>query len=98
MENEEKQSLFYHRLIESFKYAYSIRGKLGDEQFEDMREIMAKLNNESFINAIRNEISDLKTNPSEFYGSILSAEDKGTTHLSVLANGDAVALSSTVNI
>ena len=59
---------------------------------------MNKLTNESFINAVRTKIKSDKTFESSYYGDIFFKEDKGTTHLSVLANGDAVSLSSTINL
>lgn len=58
---------------------------------------MAKLKDEDYIAKIRSEISDYHTFPSSYYSNITYQEDHGTTHVSIIADGDAVAFTSTIN-
>lgn len=99
-DSKQQESLFYHRLIEAFKHAFAIRSKLGDEAYEDIDNVLKQLKDENFLNKIRSKINDNRTYSFGYYESLHSSkEDHGTTHLSVLAqNGDAVSLSSTINI
>ena len=100
-ENFKEASLFYHRLLETFKHAFAARSMLGDENYEEVESVLKKLNNENFINTIRSKICDNQTFNRNYYEAMyLNEEDHGTTHLSVLdgVTGDAVALSSTINI
>ncbi|EFN71634.1 Gamma-glutamyltranspeptidase 1 [Camponotus floridanus] len=93
--------LTYHRMVETFKYAYALRTDLGDGAFVDMTEIIKNLTSSSFARAIRKKISDEKTwqDPQQYGSSIhAGAEDHGTAHVSVLTeNGDAVSVTSTIN-
>ena len=58
---------------------------------------MAKLKDENYISKIRDEINSYHTFPSPYYSNITFKEDHGTTHISIVANGDAVAFTSTIN-
>lgn len=93
---------FYHRIVEAFKYAYARRTHLGDPLYVgDAYELVKKLTNAKYAKTLREEVDDWKTsNNVTFYGANYSvAEDHGTAHISVLApNGDAVAVTSTVNL
>ncbi|XP_014477461.1 PREDICTED: gamma-glutamyltranspeptidase 1-like isoform X1 [Dinoponera quadriceps] len=93
--------LTYHRMIETFKYAYALRTNLGDRNFVDMTEIMKNLTSKSFARQMREKISDDRTwQDTRHYGSLIGAgfEDHGTAHVSVLAqNGDAVSVTSSIN-
>nr|XP_012235938.1 PREDICTED: gamma-glutamyltranspeptidase 1-like [Linepithema humile] len=94
-------TLTYHRMIETFKYAYALRTNLGDGAFVDMTEITKNLTSKDFARAIRKKISDNRTwHDPRHYGCSIGAgvEDHGTAHVSVLAqNGDAVSITSTIN-
>lgn len=92
--------LTYHRMIETFKYAFALRTNLGDGAFVDMTEITRNLTSKSFARSIRGKIDDTKTwQDPRHYGSptYANVEDHGTAHVSVLANGDAVSATSTIN-
>ncbi|XP_012061163.1 PREDICTED: gamma-glutamyltranspeptidase 1-like [Atta cephalotes] len=93
--------LTYHRMIETFKYAFALRTKLGDGTFIDMTEIIRNLTSKSFARSIREKIDDTRTwQDPQHYGSPVYAnvEDHGTAHVSVLTqNGDAVSVTSTIN-
>lgn len=90
--------MFYHRLTETFKHAYAKRSKFGDEDFIDMSQMYSNLNNDTYIDEIRSKIKDDKVFPQNYYNGASFKDNKGTAHISILGpNGDAVALTSTVN-
>jgi gamma-glutamyltranspeptidase / glutathione hydrolase / leukotriene-C4 hydrolase len=98
----DEQTRFYHRLIESFKYGFAKRTFMGDENFvNNMNEFYYNLtNNTQYIDEIRLKILNSNyTHPSHCYDSDKNEvkSDHGTTHLSLIAGNDAVALTSTVN-
>jgi gamma-glutamyltranspeptidase/glutathione hydrolase/leukotriene-C4 hydrolase len=98
LNNKQDSEIFYHRLIETFKHAFYQRSLLGDENYENMTEIIKKLQSEDFINDLRSKIVDFKTFPSSYYGKSMGKDSHGTTHVSVYANGDAVSLTSSINV
>ena len=62
---------------------------------------MTNLTSIDYINSIRSLINDeLTNNTYEYYGAeFYQPEDHGTSHMSILApNGDAIAVTSTVNL
>ncbi|XP_028046427.2 scoloptoxin SSD14 [Monomorium pharaonis] len=93
--------LTYHRMIETFKYAFALKTNLGDGSFVDMTEITRNLTSKSYARVIRKKIDDTKTwQDPRHYGSptYANVEDHGTAHISVLAqNGDAVSVTSSIN-
>lgn len=96
--NENK--LIFHRIVEAFKFAFGFRTKLGDIKSADVVEIVRNLQNVSFADEIITFINDETThNDTEYYGAEGEIRlDYGTTHVSILAsNGDAIALTSTIN-
>lgn len=97
---KERSTLFYHRLIESFKFAYAKRSELGDPLKVNVTELINKLMSKTYADTIRSRIHDNKTFSFEYYGGTwLDKYKTGTAHLSVVGlDGDAVALTSTVNL
>ncbi|CAF0712388.1 unnamed protein product [Brachionus calyciflorus] len=94
----DEKALFYHRLTETFKHAYSKRTFLGDEEFLDLNKLLNDLQNDTYIDLIREKIKDNQTFPISYYGSSLEKFDTGTAHISVYGpNGDAVGITSTIN-
>lgn len=93
--------LTYHRMIETFKYAYALRNEMGDKKFVDMKELTKNLTSRSFAYLTQMKINDRETwDDPKHYGAVTmsDAKDQGTAHVSVLApNGDAVAATSTIN-
>ncbi|XP_015175676.1 PREDICTED: gamma-glutamyltranspeptidase 1-like isoform X2 [Polistes dominula] len=91
----------YHRMLETYKYAYALRGNMGDKDFVDMTELNINLTSKDYANQIRMKIQDTRTwNDPQHYGASIysNTEDHGTAHFSVLApNGDAVSVTSTIN-
>lgn len=91
----------YHRIVESFKYGYAQRTHLGDMRFVPYIEPRVKnLTDPNFADYIRSNIVDYRTfTEFEHYGTNGSnREEHGTAHVSVIApNGDAIAVTSTIN-
>ena len=91
---QKADTLFYHRLIESYKWAYGARTLLGDPHDPEHRE--------SIINVVRNitssqwardvflrKIHDTKTfnDPSYYGASFYNVDDFGTSHISIIDQG-----------
>lgn len=97
----EAAELYYHRLAESFKFAYGQRAGLEDnpDDPERMKQLMEKLLSEKFIEEISSKV-DGKTHNNEDYGGLeYFRDDHGTAHVSVLdAEGNAAAVSTSVNL
>ncbi|GAB0087187.1 Gamma-glutamyltranspeptidase [Sergentomyia squamirostris] len=93
--------LTWHRVIESFKYAYAKRTTMGDPVFvPSVDTLVANLTNPDYALYIRSLIDDERTyNNFSHYGAEFSQkDDHGTAHISILApNGDAVAATGTIN-
>ncbi|XP_063707824.1 scoloptoxin SSD14-like [Culicoides brevitarsis] len=90
------------KIIETFKFAYGLRTKLGDPGFVDgLHETLNDVMSEAYADKIREKINqNYKTNDTfEYYGAEFEAkEDHGTAHVSVLhENGDSIAVTSTIN-
>jgi gamma-glutamyltranspeptidase/glutathione hydrolase/leukotriene-C4 hydrolase len=95
----DKTILTYHRIVEAFKYAYAKRSILGDEDFVDVKDLVANLTSSEFAESVRLSIDDTKTHKVDYYKPQFAASPQhGTTHMNVLApDGSAVALTSTIN-
>jgi len=48
--------MFYHRLIESFKFAFAKRAELGDPQKTNQTEVINRLTSKIYAESIRNKI------------------------------------------
>lgn len=93
-------ALSFHRIIESFKYAYAKRSDIGDPEFLDIGALLSNLSDTGYANDIRGLINDKQTsNDTKHYGASYAIdEDHGTAHVSIIApNGDAVAITGTIN-
>nr|CAH7730602.1 unnamed protein product [Callosobruchus chinensis] len=91
----------FHRMIEAFKYAYAQRTELGDLHFNNISGLLSNLSSKAYADKIRLKIKDNSTSldPKEYGAVVYNTDDHGTAHLSILAqNGDAVSITSTVNI
>ncbi|XP_043464243.1 glutathione hydrolase 1 proenzyme-like isoform X2 [Leptopilina heterotoma] len=98
--NNDKE-IIWHRVIETFKWAYAKRTELGDPDFEkDVENLVKNFTSADYAKDIRRLINDTWTsNDPNFYGAVTSnPEDHGTCHVSVLdADGNAVSVTSTIN-
>lgn len=93
-------TLFHHRLMETYKYAFAKRAKFGDPQFDDVTQALEDLMSETFASSVKSKIDDDRTYEPTHYDreELYIAESHGTSHLSVLDRfGNAVAATSTVN-
>ncbi|WAR01462.1 GGT1-like protein [Mya arenaria] len=96
----------WHRMVEAFKHAYSLRTQLGDNHVgtpafrEYVNELVRNMTDASFGEARRQMINDSTTFGTDYYQPMFSnVWDHGTSHLSVVGpNGDAVSITSTVNL
>ncbi len=92
-------------MVEAFKWAYAVRTRLGDpadpEITEEVTELVRNMTSVAWGYQAFSSINDSFTvNNASYYGADFFSppHDSGTAHISVLApNGDAVAVTSTVN-
>jgi gamma-glutamyltranspeptidase / glutathione hydrolase / leukotriene-C4 hydrolase len=95
-------ALTWHRVMEAFKYAYAKRTHMADPEFvEGIETLIANLTSTEYAAYIRSQIDDAQTfDDMNHYGAnFTNTEDHGTAHISVIApNGDAVSVTSTVNL
>ncbi|XP_058442717.1 scoloptoxin SSD14-like [Malaya genurostris] len=96
-----KSPLTWHRVVESFKYGYGLRTRVGDPRYVNLvGDLLHNLTSNSYAANVRSQIDDKQTFTAyHHYGADFSnIEDQGTAHVSVLAaNGDAVSATSTIN-
>jgi gamma-glutamyltranspeptidase len=94
-------------IVEALKYAFASRSLLGDADFvpDAVSHVNHYMLSKSAAAHIRETLDTFQTRPADFYFDAegidfsMAAEDHGTTHLSVLdAEGNAVALTSTINL
>ncbi|XP_065843868.1 glutathione hydrolase 1 proenzyme-like [Oscarella lobularis] len=99
-DDQKNNSLFYHRLVEGYKFAYAQRSHLGDPAFVNITALIHNMTSLDYAAFLReHKIDDNATHHASYYGPAYDLEPTpGTTHLSVLGpDGDAVAVTSTVN-
>lgn len=71
-------NLFYHRLVEAMKFAYSKRHYLGDHHFVNVTKITEQILSDSYVSQVRSRIDDRRTFPSSYYGEGSGINDHGT--------------------
>ncbi|XP_022108892.1 gamma-glutamyltranspeptidase 1-like isoform X2 [Acanthaster planci] len=95
----EAETLTTHRMIEAFKFAYAGRSLLGDEDYVDVKEIIANMTSQSYADALRAAIDDNQTNDPSYYTAYYYQPDGGTSHLSIVdTHGNAVSATSSINL
>ncbi len=97
---QNENPIFYHILVEAFKFAFAKRTKLGDELTEGVLNAVAEMSSTIYAESIRSRIrNDTTFQDIGYYGAnSTSVEDHGTAHFSILAsNGDAVSITATIN-
>ncbi|CAL1536405.1 unnamed protein product, partial [Lymnaea stagnalis] len=95
--SDDSKTLTYHRIIETFKYAFSKRTGLADDRF--VHELIKTLKSKRYANSVRGQISDLRTYHSHHYGRTdFSDNSFSTSHICVIdQEGNAVSATSTIN-
>ncbi|CAH0715631.1 unnamed protein product, partial [Brenthis ino] len=99
-------NLYWHRVVETFKYAYAKRTGLGDPSRSnsnlpyDIKELERNLSDAAWARSYRALIDDTRTfSDWSHYGALFEgADDHGTAQVVVIApDGSAVSVTSTIN-
>ncbi|XP_001947868.2 scoloptoxin SSD14 [Acyrthosiphon pisum] len=89
-----------HRLVEAFKFGYGERTHLGDHNFVEVSKIYDKVKSDSYMDSIRNKISDNFTSSDpKYYGADFNMPDNhGTANLATIDRmGNVVVCTNTIN-
>lgn len=92
--------LTLHRFVEACKFAYAKRALLGDPRFVNVADVVRKLTSPDYAETTRRKIDDDQTyHDPEHYGYVgqISPPSKGTAHLSMWGDGDAISVTSSIN-
>ncbi|XP_054165498.1 scoloptoxin SSD14-like isoform X2 [Oppia nitens] len=99
----DNSTLFYHRLVETYKYAFAQRTHLEDNPLDpNVTKVIKMLRSDAFAKNINKLINDEITYASKsgHYDKDLANidDDHGTAHVSVVdSQGNAVAVTATIN-
>ncbi|CAH0762974.1 unnamed protein product, partial [Bemisia tabaci] len=89
------------KIVEAFKFGFGQRTKCGDPDFVDVEHVLDLMRDPEHIQQVQEKISNLATSQDPFYygANFSAAAAHGTGNRVILApNGDAVVLSSTINL
>lgn len=92
--------LTLHRFVEACKFAYAKRALLGDPRFVSVADVVRKLLSPDYAEATRWKIDDDRTyHDPAHYGFVgqMTPPSKGTAHLSMWGDGDALSVTSSIN-
>ncbi|XP_013143929.1 PREDICTED: gamma-glutamyltranspeptidase 1-like [Papilio polytes] len=99
-----ESNLYWHRIVETFKYAYAKRTGLGDpSRFNlphSIPQLERNLSSREWAESHRELVDDTRTfSEWQHYGALFEgANDHGTAHVVVIApDGSAVSATSTIN-
>eukprot|EP00127_Corallochytrium_limacisporum_P003338 Clim_evm27s148 gene=Clim_evmTU27s148 len=98
--DDENSAAFLHPAVEALKFSYALRTKIADPDFADIKEVMLEASSAGSAVAKARKIEPNLTHEPEYYGPHFDMEETpGTTHMSIVGpDGDAVSLTSTVNL
>uniref|UniRef100_A0A0N4ZI06 Gamma-glutamyltranspeptidase 1 n=1 Tax=Parastrongyloides trichosuri TaxID=131310 RepID=A0A0N4ZI06_PARTI len=98
--NSLNDPLFYHRLIETMKFTYAQRSKLGDIDFvKGVKELIQNMSSNEYPQYIAKRIKD-KAQPLSYYSETINsyAPDHGTSQVVAIdTDGNGVSCTSTIN-
>jgi gamma-glutamyltranspeptidase / glutathione hydrolase / leukotriene-C4 hydrolase len=100
MEFHRQDKSIYHVMIEIFKFGFAMRTKIGDEESEQVLQTLRELKSLEYAEFISNSIDFNRTfdDIQHYFATNSFSEDHGTSQISILApNGDAVAMTTTIN-
>lgn len=89
-----------HTFLEASKFAYAMRGGLGDMAFEQgAMDIARNITSDAFVKSVHERLGK-KPHSTEYYGGKFAPlMDEGTSNLAVLdAQGNAVVATTTINL
>ncbi|KAJ7583221.1 gamma-glutamyltranspeptidase [Mycena floridula] len=92
--------LNFHRMVESLKFGFAARTRIGDPAFINDTSLMDEVPTKAFGDKIFHRLTDNTTHPPEYYNPIIDeVRDHGTMHL-VTVDKDrmVVSLTSTINL
>lgn len=88
----------YHRIAETFKYAYGKRTQLGDTK--KAKELSDIITMPDFAREARKLLDDKRTSndSKDYFMTAMQPKDQGTAHINILApNGDAISVTGSIN-
>ncbi|KAL4066312.1 gamma-glutamyltranspeptidase [Scleroderma yunnanense] len=98
---EGRTGLNLHRLVESEKFGFAARTRLGDPAYLPNDTVhIAEIPTKEYADKIAVNLTDDRTHPMEYYNPDFDIKtDHGTTHISTVdKDGMAVALTTTINL
>jgi len=98
--DEPNKGLTYHRITESFRFAYAKRSALGDDRNNlTITELAKNMTEDWFADEIRTRIDDNTSHQVDYYDPEFDVpESYGTSHLSIMdKDGNAIAITTTIN-
>ncbi|XP_077535840.1 scoloptoxin SSD14-like [Haemaphysalis longicornis] len=92
--------LTLHRFVEACKFAYAKRALLGDPRFVNVADVVRNLTSPGYAESTRRKINDDRTyhDPAHYdFAGEITPPSKGTAHLSMWGDGDALSITTTIN-
>ncbi|KAK7486427.1 hypothetical protein BaRGS_00022351 [Batillaria attramentaria] len=84
LKNATTKAAMWHKVVESFKYAYADRLKLGDPAYVNVSQLLEKMASPEYADYLRDAIDPERTYSTDHYTNISVApwREEGTTHIS----------------
>lgn len=91
-------TLNYHWLVESFKFAYGLRTGLADPEFVDIAGLQGNMTSKGLAELLSSKIDAWRTHNPDYYMHYGNGSyDAGTSQINVLNENAAVSITSSVN-